>query len=88
MRFWYQHHNVNAKSNFQKEDQNAAKENRKCWTWVRILSFIYTWQGTEATARNIIINDTPAQVFSNEFCEILKNILFIEHPRATAFKEM
>ena len=30
MRFWYQHHNVNAKSNFQREDQNAAKENRKC----------------------------------------------------------
>ena len=73
---------------FKEKIRTLRRKIENAGTWVRILSFIYTWQGTEATARNIIINDTPAQVFSNEFCQILKNILFIEHPRATAFKEM
>ena len=35
-----------------------------------------------------IMNETPTHVFSNEFCEIFKNTLIIEHIRATAFKEM
>ena len=73
---------------FKEKIRTLRRKIENAGTWIRILSFIYTWQGTEATARNIIIYDTPAQVFSNEFCEILKNILFIEHPRATAFKEM
>ena len=32
-------------------------------TWVRILSFIYSGQETEATDRNIITNETPSQMF-------------------------
>ena len=36
-------------------------------TWGRILSFINSSQGTEATAHNIIMNETPAQLFSSEF---------------------
>ena len=63
--------------------QNIAKENKKKKTefdernagaWLRILSFTYSWQGTEATA-NIIINETLAQVFSIEFCKILNSTL-------------
>ena len=73
---------------FKEKIRTLRRKRENAGTWVRILSFIYTRQGAEPTARNIIINDTPSQVFSNEFCEILKNILFIEHPRATAFKEM
>ena len=35
-------------------------------------------------ACNFIKKETLAQVFSCEFCEISKNIFFIEHLRATA----
>ena len=45
-------------------------------------------QGTETTAHNIIINETLAQVFSSEFCEMFKNTLLTEHLQTTAFKEM
>ena len=57
-------------------------------TWVRNLSFIYSWQGTEATAGNIIMNKTLAQMLFGKFCKIFKNTLFIEHLWATAFKEI
>ena len=70
-----------------KQKRNEFDE-RNAGTWVRILSFIYSLQGTEATARNIITNETPVQVLSNELCEIFKSTLLIEHLRATAFKEM
>ena len=73
-------------------DYDVQKRNefdeRNAGTWVRTLSFMYSWQGLEATARNIITNETPAQVFSSEFCEIFKNTLLTEHLGATAFKEM
>ena len=35
-------------------------------------------------ACNFIKKETLAQVFSCEFCEIFKNIYFLEHLRATA----
>ena len=38
-----------------KQKRNEFDE-RNARTWVRILSFIYFWQGAEATARNIVIN--------------------------------
>ena len=62
--------------------------NLKKEIWVRILSFTYSWQGTEATARDIVMDETLVQVFSSEFCEIFKNTSFIEHLQATAFKGM
>ena len=47
-------------------------DKRNVGTWVRILSFmfyllcfifyVYSWQGTEATAHNIMINETLVQV--------------------------
>ena len=46
--------------------------------WVKNLSSIYFWQGTETAARNIIMNETSAQVFSSEFCEVFKSTLLIE----------
>ena len=33
------------------------------------------------------MNETPAKVFSSDFCEIFKNTLLIERPQATAFKD-
>ena len=33
---------------------------------------------------NFVEKETPAQLFSYEFCEILKNTLFTEHFRTTA----
>ena len=70
-----------------KQKENKFDE-RNAGTWVRFLCFIYSLRKTKATACNIIINDTPTQVSSSQFCEIFKNILFTEHLRATAFKEM
>ena len=39
-------------------------------------------------ACSFIKNETQAQVFSCEFCEIFKNTFFTEHPRTTASVEM
>ena len=52
-----------------KQKRNEYDE-RNARTWVRILSFIYSSHGTKATARNRNINmsETPAHVFSSEFC--------------------
>ena len=38
----------------------------------------------QAEAGNFIKKETLAKMFSCEFCEIFKNILFMEHLRATA----
>ena len=38
----------------------------------------------QAEAGNFTKNETLAQVFSREFCEIFKNTFFTEHLRATA----
>ena len=92
--FWYQHCNVSIIQNFQREYQNTAKENRNefnernAGTRVKILSFIYYWQGSEATACNIIMNETLEQVFFKEFCKVVKNTLFTEYLWVTAFKEI
>ena len=32
-----------------------------------------------------LLKEAPAQLFTYQFCEIFKNILFIEHLLATAF---
>ena len=37
-----------------------------------------------ASASNLIKKESPAQVFSYEFCEIVRNSFFIKHLRATA----
>ena len=57
---------------FKGQTRTLRKKTEKKWfdernsgTWIRILSFIYSWQGTEATARSIIMNETPALVFSS-----------------------
>ena len=42
------------------------------------------FNGNRPEACNIIKKETLAQVFSCEFCEISKNILFTEHLHATA----
>ena len=47
---------------------------------VRILSFIYSRQGTEATARNIIMNETLTQVFSSKFFITFKNLTYRTSP--------
>ena len=49
-----------------KQERNEFDE-RNARTWVRILSFIHSSQETEETARNIIMNETLAQVFSGKF---------------------
>ena len=38
----------------------------------------------QASACNYIKKETPAQMFSCELCEIIKNIFFTEHLRVTA----
>ena len=38
----------------------------------------------QAEAGNFTKNETLAQVFCREFCEIFKNTFFTEHLRATA----
>ena len=70
-----------------KHKRNESDE-RNAGTWVRILSLMHSWEGIEATARNITTNEALAQVLSSNFCEIFKNNLFIEHLQATVFKEM
>ena len=40
-----------------------------------------------ALACNFIKKETPAQVFSSEFCEISKNTFFTEHLWKTASEE-
>ena len=51
---------VNRIKNIAKEKKKKTEfDERNGGAWLRILSFIYSWQGTEATA-NIIINETLA----------------------------
>ena len=71
-----------------KQNKRYESDERNAGIWVRILSSIYSLQGTEATAHSIIINETPAQVFSSVFCESFKTTLLTEHLWATASKEM
>ena len=63
----------------QRKQKRNKFDERNAGIWLRILSFIYSRQGTEATARNVITNETPVQVFSSQFCEMFKNALFIEY---------
>ena len=89
IQFWY---NTKYNTKFSKGRSEHCKRKQKrnefdegnAGTWVRILSFIYSWQGIEATVRNIIMNKIPAQVFFGES----GYTLWIEHLRVTAFKEM
>ena len=57
-----------------KEKRNEFDEGN-ARIWVRISSFIYSWQGIETTAHKIIMNDILAQVFFSQFCKICKNTL-------------
>ena len=52
-----------------------SQENTCAWD-----SFLIKLQ---ASACNFIKQETLEKVFSCEFCEISKNIFFIEHPRKT-----
>ena len=59
---------------FSKSSQ-ISQENTCAW-----ISFLVKLQ---ASAFNFIKKETLAQVFSCEFCEILKDIFFVEHIRVT-----
>ena len=49
-----------------------------------LVSFQWCTEAATTSAYNFIKKDTLAQVFSCEFCEVLKNTFSTEHLRATA----
>ena len=49
--------------------------------------FYISRQGTEESARNIIMNETLIQMFPCEFCKTFKNALLIEHLPGVCFKK-
>ena len=44
-------------------------------------------QNSQPQACNFINNETLAQVFSGEFCEVFKNTDFTEHPWTTSSED-
>ena len=56
---------------WKKAEKNEFDE-RNARAWVTILSFVYSWEGTDATAHNTITHETLTQVFSKEFWKFLR----------------
>ena len=52
------------------------------YIYIYIYVYIYIWPD----AYNSMKKETLGQMFSCEFCEIFKNIFFIEHLQVTTFK--